>query len=81
MSDDCRRVPKRCIGENQLLRISPDEINAYVERWQQGLIGSGLELREPPDMVKREYARSMENADAIRGIKVPRKTKHPTVKA
>ena len=32
-------------------------------------------------MLKREYGRSMENADAIRDINMPRQTKHPIAKA
>lgn len=59
---------------------TPEEIDDYVERWHQGVIGQEMELRELLGMSKPEYARWMRNADAIADIIASRQSNHATTK-
>ncbi len=55
-----------------------DEIDDYVERWHEGTIGHDVELRELLGMSKQEYARWMQDANAIDEIIETRKNFHPS---
>lgn len=52
---------------------SLEEIDDYVERWHDGVIGRDMDLRELLGMSKQEYARWMQDADAIEDIIAARK--------
>lgn len=58
-----------------------DEIDDYVERWHDGTIGHGMELRELLGMSKQEYARWMQDASAIEEIIAARKNNFRPIKS
>lgn len=51
-----------------------DEIDDYVERWHEGVIGRDMELRELLGMSKQEYACWIQDANAIEAIVAARKS-------
>ena len=54
-----------------------DEIDDYVARWHEGVIGRDAELRELLGMSKQEYARWIQDANFIHNIIAVRQIPHP----
>jgi hypothetical protein len=54
-----------------------DEIDEYVARWHEGVIGPDAELRESLGMNGQEYVCWIKDANFIKNIIIARQIPHP----